>query len=844
MPPVPVYQLLQFLAWLQRRESRPILDLITQESVQGLALEFLKSREYSPTDGLEAVMLAFQNCHFMGEREWVRRHPLSEQIEIFLHYFKGIPFCELCDDECAYCCFLLRQDDPIRRFQRRGMDQLHPLLRGFVEDAREGELGAEFREWPREWSRRELSHWLHRLRRPLAERFEHYLRCIREREPQLIEDYERWQRCQDGDMQQRWRGLDENTKPLRLDESLHESVQRLAESVRLALESDFYDALLSRLPTGEIGRAVDFTHAMNFLASSRRHYSAAKMKVAAPPAEAVVEERAVQARVLDCSDVNSPKLLTKAFRKGAPHTVEVRVGHGDGWLTGSTPFPTDELPPDLQQYELTVAFVPLTSPLLPQVSKVILPSHGDSSACQFSFHLSSDVAVFTARVFILYESRVLQTALLDGDAVENAEITDGKGITLIVEAVVRPRFDNLDGRSEFSAALFLDHKADGTVGITELAKNRASISMQYGLAKLIKDFDKLLSAVATKKDEYLDGLQSNKLIELLRNLASYGSLLYGNVVTDQMEPEIRDSITGGDRIQIISKEADAYLPIEFIYDRAAPSSTAVLCERCQEALKTRACRESCLHAEDPDAVICPLAFWGISRVIERHMFNHATDDMEGSEDFGLSSEIDNIRQTLSVRGAVLMAATQRIEAACPGGITRLEKKVRECLNQDATAASDWSQWVQGVKDHAPSLLLLLVHTDMVADTTLQRMEIGSEQWLNVAQVNQNHVQSGKSRPLVLLLGCETGVPEIPFNGFIPQFRRGGAAIVVSAGSKIHALHVLPAVEEFLTLLANETFRGRPFGDIMREARCALLAAGYPMVLTLSAFGDADWRLED
>jgi hypothetical protein len=84
---------------------------------------------------------------------------------------------------------------------------------------------------------------------------------------------------------------------------------------------------------------------------------------------------------------------------------------------------------------------------------------------------------------------------------------------------------------------------------------------------------------------------------------------------------------------------------------------------------------------------------------------------------------------------------------------------------------------------------------------------------------------------------------VDFLGFASQLRDAGAAIVLTAGATIHTVHAVPAAASFLrTLGALPPDGPRTLGEVMRTVRREMLAEGNPMVLCLSVFGDADWRL--
>jgi hypothetical protein len=150
---------------------------------------------------------------------------------------------------------------------------------------------------------------------------------------------------------------------------------------------------------------------------------------------------------------------------------------------------------------------------------------------------------------------------------------------------------------------------------------------------------------------------------------------------------------------------------------------------------------------------------------------------------------------------------------------------------------------------------MIVHTDL-SDDELEKMEIGDGSWLTVVDMDEDYITPDPAAPpIVLLLGCETGAPGVGFAGFVSRCLEYGAAVVVAAGAKIHSAHAVPVARAFVDALHRESAAGTgsalgaasmrsaaTFGEVMRRVKCDLLAEGLPMVLTLTAHGDADWRL--
>lgn len=573
-----------------------------------------------------------------------------------------------------------------------------------------------------------------------------------------------------------------------------------------------------------------------------------------PPAKNT--PRYLQGRVLDASPTEPRRPLT-AFRAGGDHEIQVRIGReSEDWPKprSGVAFPDHELPKDRTEHELTVVFSEPSLLPEPQIAKSVLPGDGDSSECSFLLHVPDGTEQVRGRVVVLYKNRVLQTGLLLGRVVADQASGDAlpadEQIRLDIEAVVRPGLEELDGRRRFDAALVLNHDGAGVPGVLKLAGDHAAVEVLPEIDKLIRWFDDKLSDVAYDKEEFTGGLEAPATVELLRELARHGAELYEYLVVDQLGAD--EPLVKAERLQVLSAHAEARFPIELVYGRLAPSLDAGLCEHAAEALRKGKCPDSCAQ-EAPRSCICPLAFWGLSRVIERHAHDPKLArevKRKAFADYALQAEPIEGRRTLDVVGPALVAASQRVEKTVASEWKKLQIEVAKALKAPAHPATSWPAWIQAVKTKKARLHLLLVHTDRVAPKDpMQKMEIGQGSWLAVTDLDESHVRFPveSPAPFVILLGCETGAPDISFLSFPAKLRRKGAAVVVCAQSTIHAMHAVPVAEGLVTTLrrlvdAGETAGETTFGEVMRTVRRELLAAGQPMALCLTAYGDADWRL--
>jgi hypothetical protein len=290
----------------------------------------------------------------------------------------------------------------------------------------------------------------------------------------------------------------------------------------------------------------------------------------------------------------------------------------------------------------------------------------------------------------------------------------------------------------------------------------------------------------------------------------------------------------------VSAVADAYLPIEFVYDQVAPAKDAKLCPHAREALAGKAMPEGCRdHAGDRD-IVCPLGFWGLTKVIERHVHSRERAS-EVRRDFTLLREPTAGRKALGPVGNVTFAASAKVDAFRQGITAEVVANLRASTDAEVSEAKTWKKWVSDIKKLSPSLLVLLPHT--LSDGGIATMEVGKRAQLGAVDIAAEHIlASPDAQPVALLLGCNTGDPLLAFQRFPAAFSRNGAAIVLATLTKVLGRHAAPVADRLVReLVAQSRQEETTFGDVMLAMRRALLLDGYPMVLALTAYGDADWR---
>jgi len=553
-------------------------------------------------------------------------------------------------------------------------------------------------------------------------------------------------------------------------------------------------------------------------------------------------DRFIQTRVaLAGPEAPGERSALNAFVRGQCHEIAVRVGVKEGgWLTPGNleRFPDEELSPSEVDHVLSVVLSSAGLVDEPLVGEVRLPRSGSSTEAMFFVAVPKEwEGEVDIRVIILHRNRVLQTARLRGPV---APAPREARIELEVEACVRRTLTDLGDRSVFDASLLLNHGSTGP-GITTASDKAADYHPAPDLPELINWYDFKLSRVALDRRDFSGPLDSPPQVEFLRDLASKGAALFATIVTDGIGdgPLVR-----GERIQVLSLVPEERLPVELVYDRKRPARDAGLCPSAITSLQQGACK---CNQPDDGSVICPFGFWGVSKILERHA--HVPQfQRTGAAKFTFSANDPG------ERGRCLHA----LRAGVCGWSHRVTRTVdAEKLNEIKAALArpgdpvcdlpivSWPDLQGAVKGIDPTVILLLVHMEDIENDVEQKAELGDDSWLDIPYLDETYVRSGKTDtyPIVFVLGCESGAPKVSFLGIASTVRRAGAAIVVTSSATIHSTHAVPLAASVLKNLGKAAVAGTStMGEVMRSVRREMLAAGNPMVLCLSVFGDADWRL--
>ena len=569
--------------------------------------------------------------------------------------------------------------------------------------------------------------------------------------------------------------------------------------------------------------------------NSKRAVESELTEATAPPPK----DRWIQAEVWEQGE-GELRAMKQFLRSDHTYRVVVFIGVPTrDSISADRPFNQEALP-DKNEHELVVSFSEPQIGEEPQVAKITLPRSGNSSSCEFYMHMRPGIVAINARITILYRNRILQTALLQAQVHEHTEAGPDEKIELVVESVIRPGMQDLSSRSWFDGALILNHAEDGTEQITKAVGDDVTRVQIAGLSRTVKWFDDQISDVAEKWKKF-GSLGSKKSRNLLWALAMNGAALYNGIVRAQRAD---DALAKAESIQVLSALYGARFPVEFIYGRMAPLENAPLCPKAKAALINGHCDTGCPVGSEEEKVICPLGFWGLNRVIERHAYDPNDVKNLAGADFGIQSEPVKGRNRLNVLATALVAASNNVDAVEPGSKQKVIDALDAATGKQTKCVESWKDWITDIDSRSPSLLVLLPHTLIDGRINQQVLEISADQQLISGHLKREHVlgKTGLPHPLVVLMGCKTAAPDIPYESFILNFRMNGAALVVGTGSTILGRHAATVTQNFIKDIAAIKSSNVTFGELMLKVRRKLVADGLLMALCLTSYGDTDWVL--
>jgi hypothetical protein len=556
--------------------------------------------------------------------------------------------------------------------------------------------------------------------------------------------------------------------------------------------------------------------------------------------------RFLQGDLFKLADGNAVPEL-RGFIVGRRYRLDVFIGPGgEGAITADEVFDDTLLDwKNKHSHTLQVMFADPWQWDEPLTGKLVLPREGMSTKCQLLF-VPGRAGRFAGRVTIYHRGRILQTALLKSSVYDSAkalaDAKDPEPLRFRIEAEIRRSLGTLDDRRRFDACMVLNNTTDNKPAATTGSKDGAYISTLDKVAPQLAAINSLMNDVANDAQHYAKGLMSKENAELLCNLAMEGNWVYRNLVLNfRYKSSAAEALRNAEHLQIVSTHPDEPVPLEFVYDYPPPKEGAPVCKNARQALKTGHCPGSCKPQKSPAPHVCPLGFWGLSRVIERHQIEQADDELAQAAAVVRSEPIEG-RDILPLQGASLFAASKQVPAAARG---ELEKAIKAIWAGEVVAVKKWEQWVTAVHEKRPVMLLALPHT--AGSGAHISLEI-SGKTLKSAFIDESYVKAGPSDngPLVILFGCDTAnvADTEAYTHHVTVFRQADAALVLGTVGTVlgedAAKVAAKIVEQLVATSKNSTER---FGEVLRQVKRDAVGDSLMLAMCLVAFGDADWRLK-
>lgn len=541
-----------------------------------------------------------------------------------------------------------------------------------------------------------------------------------------------------------------------------------------------------------------------------------------------------------------------AFVANCEHHVKVTIGPPTkGAIELENPFDEGLLPPTEDgAHMLTITFFEPSSMDRPRVSTTLLTRTGRTAPCRFTFRVQPGTEVVEARVTVLHENRVIQTAVLTGPVLEiesavfPKEAPEEPGIHLALTVVV-PHAD-FSERPRFDAALVLNH----VNGEPYLTANRGTQgwAIRLGRTDAYQLRDKFAELLECKWHlSSFNGLRAVGTTSLLIALARHGRLLRTTLVEGS-----NMDVSGIHKLQAVVVPRGERLPLEFLYDFPSPEDNAVMCPHAEEALETGKCCGKCDQLPTPASIFCPLGFWLFNRVLEWHIYDEHLVERTGGADFLL--EIAEARRPapIEIPGKPLVGYSKRVEQILNSDLPSFSIDSLRAKYPNAHVVDSWSQWKSAIRDTRPSVLVLLTHTARGTKESPPAIELGPpdaiagkyDATLPLDYLTDEYISPSRdsTSPIVFLLGCKTDIATDPLSKVSAIFQAKRAAIVITTNSDVYGQLAGRIAETCLDYLGRFSSAEESFGDIMLRVRRRLLLDGVSMVLCVSAYGDADWKL--
>ncbi len=241
---------------------------------------------------------------------------------------------------------------------------------------------------------------------------------------------------------------------------------------------------------------------------------------------------------LSGSEDEGDNIIKKGLAPDAVYNLKVFVGpvsNEEITLIAPEIFPENELPKNKGNHKLTLVFSEPHHVPEPQVGHIILPVAGTSTSFQFHFRTASDNPDFEARIVVLYENRILQTALLKAYVKSDLAGLEKKDwMSLELETAINPNLSGLDQKRKFNGAFFLNKNNDGLSRVLSVFGDDAKLISLEGIKDFKNNIESRLGEIADRPRAFPKKFKSKATTDLMRYLAYQGNSLYRGLVLDRI----------------------------------------------------------------------------------------------------------------------------------------------------------------------------------------------------------------------------------------------------------------------------------------------------------------------
>lgn len=518
----------------------------------------------------------------------------------------------------------------------------------------------------------------------------------------------------------------------------------------------------------------------------------------------------------------------------------------DSVVYANRAFPLDELGAE-GYHELELAFIPLKgTPNRGKAqiqSRTFVMSTGELPPANFKIVTGSDSDEYRARLLVMHRNRVVQSILFT--AVISEIALTGPHLQLIVENDVKPDLSYLLNGSPFDLSLVLNHNDEDQAGVIAVRRNRVSFREPAGNFETSMDSIRtILWSLNSAWDPYEEH-DPEHLEDQLRNLARHGNIL-------------RDALFGAEpdlavftapvvykpdhplRLQVVEAKAGSYLPVEFFYDFPSPRADARLCAKYRLGDFPNA---TCTGCQDRGSrnIICPIGFWGVSRVIERRPKDAS---LPTGANYQCSEPLGE-RQRLVLTAQALLGSSEKVLPAD-------EEEISAILSRRGKAplqAECWTTWEGHIQAIGPSLLVAVAHTETDLVSKILSLEIRKSRLL-VCDIESELVRRQvEENPVVVLLGCQTKFADEPLQNAAARFKQKGAALVISTVATMRGAQAPACMAALIDEIDKASGMSTPqrkkgmatAGMVILRAKQKLLGSGHAIGMCLTGNGDAEWH---